>query len=186
MILTIVLLVLPFSSLAVSYFCFDKCWIPQIVTIPLWLFIFGICGLVRFIIRAASLLSTKIFRDQLHPSAARCSIVAKVVVVLINLFWLTWFVVGNVIVYSKASTVVHNDPNSSLYCQQACYFTAYWIIIVSWIVLVAFAFCFYCAVQMEKELQRDPLRQSRFSIFSRQVTATSPPPLNRVTITDTL
>jgi hypothetical protein len=63
----------------------------------------------------------------------------------ISLFAVIWFIIGNVWVFSKHSTVQYTNSSLGTYCNQTLYQYAFWSIIVSYILTVVSGCCSGCS-----------------------------------------
>jgi hypothetical protein len=63
----------------------------------------------------------------------------------ISLFAGIWFIIGNVWVFSKNSTVQYADSTLGTYCNQTLYMYAFWSIIATYILMVVSCCCSLCS-----------------------------------------
>ena len=114
--------------------------------IPVYLIVAGTCGLLKAtILSCEKVNSTKSEdedEDELNENASNIS---KYLDGVLNIFMFTWFIAGNIWVYS------HYKPNEkpslhdpSNYCNPTLYWFAFWVVTVSYVIMATICFCICC------------------------------------------
>lgn len=119
----------------------DDC--PVEPFIPIYLIVGGSFGMLKTIIvlcqraRSHDETDTDIDEDQ--------SMSSKFIDGVLNLFLFTWFIAGNIWVYSKYKPNPTPPPNDAMnYCNPTLYMFAFWVITASYILMGAICFCICC------------------------------------------
>lgn len=117
--------------------------------IPLYLIVAGSCGLLK----AATLLCQKLRNSESdqeqetneYSQYEDISNTTKFFDGVLNIFMFTWFIAGNVWVYShyKPNTKPPLDDPSN-YCEPSVYWFAFWIVTVSYVIMGTICFCICC------------------------------------------
>jgi len=129
-------------SLGVSYK--DLC--PVEPFIPIYLIVGGSFGIVKMVSLVVQRVAYNgdIFQDE-NTSEEERPILWMFVDGVLNLFLFTWFVAGNIWVYSKCkpnfTPPIHQPLN---YCNKTVYMFAFWVITASYILLGLICFCTCC------------------------------------------
>lgn len=118
----------------------DDC--PVEPFIPIYLIVGGSFGMLKTIIVLCQRArthedDTDIDEDQ--------SMSTKFIDGVLNLFLFTWFIAGNIWVYSKYKPNPYPPPSDPLnYCNPTLYLFAFWVITASYILMGSICFCICC------------------------------------------
>jgi hypothetical protein len=125
----------------------DDC--PVEPFIPIYLIVAGSCGLLKAIILACEKLRDpdpdKEQASDEFSSYEDMSNTSKFMDGILNIFMFTWFIAGNVWVYSHYNPNEKPPLNDPLnYCEPTVYWFAFWIVTVSYILMGTIFFCICC------------------------------------------
>ena len=111
--------------------------------IPIYLIVGGSFGMLKTVIVLCQRAGSS--RDEEEEVDEDQSMSSKFIDGVLNLFLFTWFIAGNIWVYShykpNPAPPVHDPLN---YCDPVLYMFAFWVITVSYIVMGAICFCTCC------------------------------------------
>lgn len=118
----------------------DDC--PVEPFIPIYLIVGGSFGMLKTIIVLCQ-------RARTHEDDADIdedqSMSTKFIDGVLNLFLFTWFIAGNIWVYSKYRPNPTPPPSDPLnYCNPTLYLFAFWVITASYILMGSICFCICC------------------------------------------
>ena len=148
----------PIANIIVGSVYVDKCSIDT--RIPIWLIVNGAFGLLVniYIISYNLYLICKKNKRQRQSKIAR--VLCCCPTMLVETFLVVWFVCGNVWVFQVRDTVRIDEKSADLstYCHSTCYLFAFWMIIVTWILvaLVALLCILFCCVCISDCLKNGP------------------------------
>ena len=128
----------PFLSIGAKYK--DDC--PVEPFIPIYLIVGGSFGMLKTIIVLCQRARTH--EDDLDMDEDQ-SMSTKFIDGVLNLFLFTWFIAGNIWVYSKYRPNPSPPPSDPLnYCNPTLYLFAFWVITASYILMGSICFCICC------------------------------------------
>lgn len=119
----------------------DDC--PVEPFIPIYLIVAGSCGLLKAIILSCEKLnSTESEKDNEFATNEHLSNTSKIMDGVLNIFMFTWFIAGNIWVYSNykpnEKPPLHDPSN---YCHPTLYWFAFWVVTVSYVIMGTIFFC---------------------------------------------
>ncbi|CAF0869710.1 unnamed protein product [Brachionus calyciflorus] len=139
----VILSAIPITMIIIGAIYKDQCTIDH--KIPIWLIVYGVFGLLNVILRTIrncySIL--KIASNELYESY---KIKMQILLSIIELFMFVWFICGNVWIYSVKSKVVTENQLDPFYCHATCYYFAFWMITIKWILLGILCCCYCCII----------------------------------------
>ena len=116
--------------------------------IPIYLIVAGSCGLLKATIMSCQKINEKDVEDtekDFMSSNEDLSNTSKFLDGLLNVFMFTWFIAGNIWVYShykpNESPPLHNPLD---YCNPRLYWFAFWVVTVSYVIMGIICFCICC------------------------------------------
>ncbi|CAF1026292.1 unnamed protein product [Adineta ricciae] len=133
-----IVLVIPILQLVFGIVYLDQC--PINVYIPIYLIVTGACGIaaigLTMVIVIAFVCCIK--QDSIAGSCISGCVIGAVVffIFIMSFFLFGWFIAGNVWVFGAKTTVNFEKENSPYYCHKTLYEFAFWIIIVTYILMV--------------------------------------------------
>ncbi|CAF0818200.1 unnamed protein product [Brachionus calyciflorus] len=135
----VILSAIPITMIIIGAIYKDQCTIDH--KIPIWLIVYGVFGLLNVILRTVqnSHYIFKKARNELNESFK-----IKMRILIIDLFLFAWFICGNVWIYSVKSKVVTDNQLDPSYCHANCYYFAFWMITIKWILLGILCCCYCC------------------------------------------
>lgn len=118
----------------------DDC--PVEPFIPIYLIVGGSFGMLKTIIVLCQRARTH--EDDIDMDEDQ-SMSTKFIDGVLNLFLFTWFIAGNIWVYSKYRPNPSPPPSDPLnYCNPTLYLFAFWVITASYILMGSICFCICC------------------------------------------
>ncbi|CAB4002765.1 Hypothetical predicted protein [Paramuricea clavata] len=141
------LLAVPVAMIAVGINYRNDC--PVEPFIPIYLIVAGSCGLLKAIILTCEKLKNPETDEERNTdefsSYEDISNTSKFMDGILNIFMFTWFIAGNVWVYThykpNAKPPLHDPLN---YCEPTVYWFAFWIVTVSYVIMGTIFFCICC------------------------------------------
>ncbi|CAF0869729.1 unnamed protein product [Brachionus calyciflorus] len=130
---------IPITMIIIGAIYKDQCTIDH--KIPIWLIVSGVFGCLSAIIRTIQNCYS-IYKKRQNESYEQGK--KSCITSVIELFIFSWFICGNVWVYSAKSSVVTDNQLDPFYCHATCYYFAFWVITVSWIVMALLCCCCCC------------------------------------------
>lgn len=140
------LLALPMSMIIIGSKYKDDC--PVEPFIPIYLIVGGSFGILKTVI---IILQRIIYNEDIFSSEPKENHVDERPIAwmfldgVLNIFLFTWFIAGNIWVYSKYKPHFVPPPHEPLnYCSKTLYLFAFWIITVCYLVMAMICFCTCC------------------------------------------
>ncbi|CAF0807845.1 unnamed protein product [Adineta steineri] len=133
-----IILVLPILQLAIGIAYYNQC--PVNFYIPIYLIVTGACGCagvgLTIIIVVAFICCIK--QDSIAGSCFNGCVIGIVlfIIFLMSFFLFAWFIAGNVWVFGAKDKVTYDNVQSPNYCHQTLYQFAFWIIIITYILMI--------------------------------------------------
>ena len=126
--------VLPVAQLVIGGSNQDSCTIQP--KIPLWLIVNGGCGIALAVLKTVTSIADFIKKRKNPTGSHKSQALLGCINMLLGIFTLVWFILGNYWVYSVDSEVQYNEMvNPGTYCDKLVYLFAFWSITVSWIMI---------------------------------------------------
>ncbi|XP_046852795.1 transmembrane protein 272-like isoform X2 [Xenia sp. Carnegie-2017] len=145
---TCFLLALPTAMIVIGVHFRHNC--PVEPFIPIYLIIAGSCGLLKCLtlsfekFKSCNTTQEQAFVEN-YSSNEDLSNTSKFMDGLLNIFMFTWFIAGNVWVYSHYKpNMKPSSKNLSNYCDPTVYWFAFWVVTVSYVIMGIIFFCICC------------------------------------------
>jgi len=139
-----IILIVPILQLSIGLTYMSQCPVNRLI--PIYLIVTGACGIGSIGLTIMMVVSfiCCIKQNSIAGSCINGCIIGVIlfIIFLTSFFLFAWFIVGNVWVFGAKNKVSFNE-NSSDYCHPILYQFAFWIIIVTYIMIVV-SCCLSC------------------------------------------